>query len=560
MPTPPTQPDAPLAEPVLRRSRGFSLVWLVPVVAAAIGLWLAVTTITSQGPLVSLTFATAEGLEAGKTRVKYRDVDVGLVEAVRVAPDLSGVVVEARMEQSFAAHVTDNTRFWVVRPRIGASGVTGLGTILSGAYLEVDPAPGDAARAFVGLEEPPLIRSDIAGSEFRLIAESLGSVTRGAPVYYRGLEVGQVLGHRLTEDARRFEIPIFVRSPHDRLVTAESEFWDVSGISLRAGADGFTVQVAGLAALVAGGVEFSSPTGLAGVPAGAGTTFALYPDQGSVGEAQIQERIPYVIEFDGSVRGLRPGAPVEFRGIRVGSVERIVLVNEPQEGKAPIRVFVNLEPQRLAEDWEPPSAEAQYARTARSVARGLRAQIKTASLLTGELYIDLDIYPGAPPAELGEVAGLPLIPSVPTDLEALTATVSGVLDRVAALPLEEITGSLARAAATVETLVGSPEAAAGFGDLLAAMSQMRTLVGTVDAATTPFMRSIDGMLGSLQATVTEAQQTLRSIDTVLGEQSTLRYQLERVLQELATAARSIRGFAEALERDPGSIVRGRREF
>ncbi len=541
--------EAPVAEPVLRKSRGFSLVWIVPIVAAAVGIWLFVTTIMNRGPLISVTFVTAEGLEAGKTRVKYRDVDVGKVEAVRVTDDLTGVVVVARMEKSFAPHLTDKTRFWVVRPRVGISGVTGLGTLLSGAYLEVEPDEGESARSFVGLEEPPLIRSDVAGTDFTLIADNLGSVNRGAPVYYRGFEVGQILGHRLSDDAKRFEIPIFVRSPHDKLVGPETRFWDVSGIRFKAGADGINLQIASLSSLIAGGVEFSSPEGAKG-EVKPGATFTLYPDQASVGEARVEERIPYIIDFDGSVRGLQVGAPVEFRGIRVGSVARVELIPDYSTGKAPIRVLVDLEPQRFGLDERPMDRAKRYEQTAHLVSLGLRAQLKTGNLLTGDLFVALNILPDAPKAEMQRVHGVPVIPSVPTDLEALTASVSGLLDRLSSLPLEEITESLQRSASTVEGLVTSPEAASGIENLLAAGTDLRSLIAELETAAGPTARSAE-------AAAIQAQQTMQSVDAMLGQNSTLRYQLERVLQELTAAARSIRGFADTLDRDPSAIIRGR---
>jgi len=548
---PPAQPEQEMAEPELRKSRGFSLVWIVPIVAAAVGIWLAVTTVMGKGPLVDVTFVTADGLEAGKTKVKYRDVDVGLVEAVRVSPDLTRVVVEARMEKSFAANVTENSRFWVVRPRVGVSGVTGLGTLLSGAYIEVEPAEGEAASSFVGLEEPPLIRSDVKGTQYTLIAENLGSVNRGAPVYFRGLEVGQVLGHRLSDDASRFEIPIFVRSPHDQLVRNDSQFWDVSGITFRAGADGIDLQIASVASLVAGGVAFSSPRG-SDNRAAAEASFSLYPNQASLNESRIDERIPYIIDFDGSIRGLQVGAPVEFRGIRTGSVERIELIPDFTTGKAPIRVYVNLEPQRFANSDAADTIEEQYERTAHLVSLGLRAQLKTGNLLTGDLFIELNVLPGAAPAEMTMVDGVPLIPSVPTDLEALTASVSGLLDRLASLPIEPIIQSLQRSASAVETLVTSPEAAAGVENLAAAGNDLRALIAELEAAAGPMARSAE-------SAADQAAQTMQSIDSVLGQNSTLRYQLERVLQELTAAARSIRGFADMLDRDPSAIIRGRRE-
>jgi paraquat-inducible protein B len=553
------QPE-PLAEPVLRKSRGFSLVWLVPLVAAGIGIWLAVTTIAGKGPTIEVTFVTAGGLEAGKTQVKFRDVTVGLVEDVRVAPDLSGVIVRASMSNSFEPHLNEETRFWVVRPRVGAGGVSGLDTLLSGAYVEVDPGGGDDRRRFVGLEEPPLIRSDAAGTEYLLIAEALGSAARGSPVFFRGLEVGQVLGYQLSEDGQRFEMPIFVNAPHDRLVHQASNFWDVSGISVEAGVDGVAVRTAGLQALLIGGIEFDSPGGSVAEQAAPGSAFALFRDRESIGEQRITERVPFIVDFDSSTRGLRAGAPVEFRGIRLGSVAHVGLKSDLAAGDAAIRVQINLEPQRV--DGLPTglSIEEDYARLDTYVQNGLRAQLQTGNLLTGELFIELDFRTDVPPDGLDRSGPVPRIPAVPTDLQAITASVTGLLTRLAELPLEDIVDNLEHMTGTLDSLFASPELATGLVDFSAAAGDLRTLMGELSGNAGPLLGGVQATLRSLRAAIEQSERTLREANTFLGEGSTTRFQVERVLQELTAAARSIRSFADSLERDPGSLIRGRREF
>jgi paraquat-inducible protein B len=556
--------DAPsaetMAEPVFRKSRGFSLVWLVPLVAAGIGIWLAVTTMLGKGPTIEVTFVTAGGLEAGKTQVKFRDVTVGLVEDVRVAPDLSGVIVRASMSKSFEPHLNEETRFWVVRPRVGTGGVSGLDTLLSGAYVEVDPGDGADRRRFVGLEIPPLIRSDAAGTEYTLIAESLGSAGRGAPIFFRGLEVGQVLGYELTEDGQRFEIPIFVDTPHDRLVNDASNFWDVSGISVEAGVDGVAIRTSGLQALLIGGIEFDSPGGSQAEQAAPGTAFALFRDRESIGEQRITERLPFIIDFESSTRGLRPGAPVEFRGIRLGSVSQVGLKSDLQAHDAVIRVQINLEPQRVEAGPLGLSLADDYQRIDEYVQAGLRAQLKTGNLLTGELFIDLDFRSDVPPEGLDRSGPVPRIPAVPTDLQAITASVTGILTRLAELPLEDIVDNIEHMTGTLDSLVSSPELASGLADIAAAGGDLRRLLAQLDGAAAPMLQAAEQTIRSVQATVVEARRTLQSTDALIGDNSTLRFQLERSLQELATAARSIREFAVSLERDPSSIIRGRREF
>ena len=559
-PTAEPPPAETMAEPVFRKSRGFSLVWLVPLVAAGIGIWLAVTTVLGKGPTIEVTFVTAGGLEAGKTQVKFRDVTVGLVEDVRVAPDLSGVIVRASMSNSFEPHLNEETRFWVVRPRVGTGGVSGLDTLLSGAYVEVDPGDGADRRRFVGLEIPPLIRSDAAGTEYTLIAETLGSAGRGAPIFFRGLEVGQVLGYQLTEDGQRFEIPIFVDTPHDRLVNEASNFWDVSGISVEAGVDGVAIRTSGLQALLIGGIEFDSPGGSQAEQAAPATAFALFRDRESIGEQRITERLPFIIDFESSTRGLRPGAPVEFRGIRLGSVSQVGLKSDLQAHDAVIRVQINLEPQRVEAGPLGLSLADDYQRIDEYVQAGLRAQLKTGNLLTGELFIDLDFRSDVPPEGLDRSGPVPRIPAVPTDLQAITASVTGILTRLAELPLEDIVDNLEHMTGMLDSLVSSPELASGLADIAAASADLRRLLAQLDGAAGPVLKAAEETIRSVQATAVEARRTLQSTDALIGDNSSLRFQLERSLQELATAARSIREFAASLERDPGSIIRGRREF
>jgi paraquat-inducible protein B len=553
-------PLDPLAEPVLRKSRGFSLVWLVPLVAAAIGIWLAVTTIAGKGPVVEVSFVTAGGLEAGKTQVKFRDVNVGLVEDVQVAPDLSGVIVTLSLAHSFEPHLNENTRFWVVRPRVGTGGVSGLDTLLSGAYVEVDPGDGAPRRDFVGLEEPPLIRSDAAGTEFQLMAENLGSVTRGAPIFYRGLEVGQVLGYRLADDGRRFEIPIFVATPHDALVKANSNFWDVSGVSIEAGVDGIAVRTSGLQALLIGGIEFDSPGGVGVAPAAAGNVFPLFRDRESIGEQQITERLPFVVDFDSSTRGLRTGAPVEFRGIRLGSVTDVSLRSDLDAHQALIRVRFNLEPQRVEGMALGLPDEDAYARIDGYVRNGMRAQLATGNLLTGDLYINLDFHEDVPPARLDRSGDVPLMPAVPTELQAIATSVTGLLTRLAELPLDQIVANVEHMSASLNGLVSDPALSAGLADFAAAAGDLRSLLDRLDSQAAPVIATTEQTMRGVQALLGDLQGTLRSADTLIGENSSLRFQLERSLQELTAAARSIREFAEALERDPGAIIRGRREM
>jgi paraquat-inducible protein B len=532
-----------LPEVAVKKRRGISLVWLIPLVAGAIAIWLAYTTLQEKGPEITVVFDTAEGLEAGKTQVKYRNVEVGLVDEVALSEDLSHIVVTASLDKSMEPHMREGTRFWIVRPRVGFGGVSGLGTLLSGAYVEFDPGDGQPARDFVGLAEPPPITSQKPGSVFVLHADRLGSLDRGAPVYYRSIPVGQVLGYELADDKKELTIEVFIDAPNDQMVRSSSRFWNASGVDVSVGSGGVEVSMESLQTLLAGGISFDTPDiDQPGEPAAAGTAFPLFASLRAVTEAGFRQRIPYLVQFDGSVRGLRPGAPVEFRGIRVGTVTDVRLEIDPKQNGVRIPVTLEIEPQRFGV--ERPAANVQpYAIIAALVERGLRAQLTSGNLLTGELLVDLDFHPDSPPAQLDRSSPYPEIPSVPADLEAMTASVTAALQKLAALPLPELVDDLRHAVQGIDGLVTSPDTKQAVTALTQAAVRLEALIGTLDQRAGPLFA--------------QAQSTLASADGLIGADSQARYDLNALLKELTRAARSIRVFADYLERHPEALIRGK---
>jgi paraquat-inducible protein B len=532
-----------LPEVEVKKRRGISLVWLIPLVAGVIAIWLAYTTLQEKGPQITVMFDNAEGLEAGKTRVKYRNVEVGLVDEVRLSEDLSHIVVTASLDKTMEPHMKEGTRFWIVRPRVGFGGVSGLGTLLSGAHVEFDPGEGQPTRDFVGLAEPPPITLQVPGTEFVLRTDHLGSIGRGAPVYYRSIPVGQVLGYELAEDKKGLTVKVFVEAPNDQLVRPDSRFWNASGVNVSVGAEGVDVAMESLEALVAGGIAFDTPDiDQPGEPAASGTEFPLFANLREVTEAGFTQRIPYLVRFDGSVRGLRAGAPVEFRGIRVGTVTDVRLEIDSKQNGVRIPVTLEIEPQRFGV--ERPAANVQpYAIMAALVERGLRAQLTSGNLLTGELLVDLDFHPDSPPAQLDRSGPYPEIPSVPADLEAMTASVTAALQKLAALPLPELVDDLRHAVQGIDGLVTSPDTKQAVTALTQAAVRLEALIGTLDQRAGPLFA--------------EAQSTLASVDGLVGEKSQARYDLNALLKELTGAARSIRVFADYLERHPDALIRGK---
>jgi paraquat-inducible protein B len=553
---PETGPLPPEVE--IKRRRGPSIIWLIPIVAALLGGYLAWITLQARGPEVVVTFKEASGLEAGRTKVRYKDVEVGEVVGVGLTEDLAHIRVRLRMVRDAAPYLTQGASFWVVRPRIGSGGVSGLETLISGSYVGIDPGPHGAepVSEFTGLEEPPLIRSDVPGTRYLLRSERLGSIGRGSGVYFRGVEVGQVLGSELTEDHREIDFPVFVRTPYDQLVRTGTRFWNASGISVQADASGVNVEVSSLQAVLTGGIEFDTVTD--SPPAPAETPFRLYPSLDEVTDAAYTERIPAIVYFEGSVRGLKVGSPVEVRGLKIGEVKDIRLVYDASLTSIRIPVRIELEPQRIvAEGAAAPVATPDHMILRTLVERGLRAQLQTASLITGELLVAFDFFPGAPRVELTMEGSLPVLPTVPTQLESITASVSGVLNRIAALPLEPMVSDLRQAIASVNALVGAPEVKQTLLSVDRTMTDIQQLTSQLRSDLGPSAAALRKTLEEATVTLEQARGTVRGFDGFVGESSPLRREIAGLVRELQVAARSIRVFADYLERHPEALIRGK---
>ena len=545
-------------EALVKRRHGISVVWAIPIVAALIGAFLAYKAYTGQGPTISISFQTAEGLEAGKTKIRFLDVEVGTVQSVVIGGDLKHIMVTAQMAPGADTYLRADTEFWIVKPRIGVGGVSGLGTLLSGAYIGLNPGQGDSARDFVGLEEPPPISANVPGREFVLTTPSLGSLSSGAPIYYRGIDIGQVMTYSLNEDATELEVTVFVKEAYQNLIRTRSRFWNASGIDVGTSASGIDVQIASLQALLVGGIEVDTPPGLEqAAVAEAGARFPLYANQRALAQAQFTDKIPYLIHFDGSVRGLNPGAPVEFRGITVGTVTSVQLEFDPATSRIRIPVTIEIEPQRIV-----PSASALKEvepgkPMAELVAHGLRAQLQTGNLLTGELFVDLVLVPDAPKAELITTGPVPEIPSIPATLDQLQASATAILNKIAKLPLEELIASLSRTADGLEQIVTSPDVREAGKRIGPTIVQLQQTIGRLDAATGPLLGSVTGAANAATATLRDAQTAIASIQRTIGSGSPLAGNAENMMQELTRAARSIRVLADYLERNPQALLRGK---
>ena len=524
--------DAP--EAIVKVKKQFSIVWVVPLVALLIGGWLAFKAISEKGPTITITFKAAEGLEAGKTKIKYKNVEVGQVESITLANGGSHVIVTAEMVKGAEDHLTENTRFWVERARIGAGGASGLGTLFAGAYIGVDLGEpgGKPIHSFKGLEIPPVVTTGLPGSHFKLKAQKLGSLNVGSPIYYRQFKVGQVVAYEMVEGGAAVDFQIFIHAPYHEYVRENTRFWNASGVDVSVDASGIRINTESFVSIMIGGVAFDTPANLEpGAAAEKGATFQLYQSREQIFEKAYVQKRQWLMYFDGSVRGLAVGAPVELQGIKIGEVTDITLEFDWEKLAFRIPVLVETEPERIKFIGKEKVGKKRGLDIL--VEKGLRAQIKTGSLLTGQLLVSWDLHPDAPPAKINWDGRYPELPTVPTSMEEITSGVTRIVEKLDTIPLEQIGQDLQKTMANLSKTT----------------AEMEKLMQKLDANVAP----------AATDTLKQAQTTLIKVDRLLNADSPTGHELKRALAELADAARNISILMDYLERHPDSVIFGKEQ-
>jgi len=520
----PPLPSVPQSRSVPKKRTRLSLVWFIPIVAAVVGAWVAVTRIMSEGPKITIVLKSAEGLEAGKTKIHYNGVDVGTITKIELSGDHQHVIMTAQMAPKTEGFLVEDTKFWVVRPRISGANVTGLGTLISGAYIgmEIGSSKEDR-RDFVALDTQPVISGEIPGRFFILKTPDLGSLDNGTPIYFRRLQVGQVASYALDKDGRNLTVKVFVRAPYDQYVNPNTRFWHASGIDVSLSASGFSVQTQSVLSILIGGVAFeTAPSVMVLPPADENTVFRLFSNRTEAFNPPPRNPQTYQLIFKDSVRGLVPGAPVEFRGIPVGEVSEMAAQIDIKTFEFSVPVTISLDPQRLGVkvfDLGPVmNLESMRRKMIDAlVAHGVRAQLRTGNLLTGSVYVDLDFFPGSPPATVDWSQTPVQLPTTPGQFEATEATVENIIKKLDQVPFQEIGDDLHKA-----------------------------------------LTQLDKALVTAQGTLSSARSTLDNTTNLTEPNSSQLQQLGGTLQEVSRAARSLRVLADYLERHPEALIRGKK--
>ncbi|MDP2561441.1 intermembrane transport protein PqiB [Psychrobium sp. 1_MG-2023] len=534
-----TELDSDLPQAEIKSHYRISKVWLIPFVAFSIGIWMVVDNYYNRGPEIVITFDNAEGLEAGKTRVKTLNVDIGFVDKVLLNKDRRGVLVHVRLAQQAKSLLHQNSQFWVVKPRIGKGGISGLSTLTSGSYIEF--VPGDSSEMgeeFVGLDQAPVTAQGIPGTRINLVSQQGDSLSIGEPVLYRGFEVGRIEQSQFNIAERLVHYQVFIKAPYNELLTENTYFWNASGINLNATADGVKVNVGSIETIISGGVAFDVPTDL---PLGNAIDQAkdhiLYPDQNSVYERRQYQAKEYVILFEDSVRGLEVGAPLEYRGIRVGTVAEIVSYLTPGNSfgsnERRIPVVVKFEPARIGMPNSSDSVDKISQYVEMWAKQGLKASLKSGSLLTGNLFVDLDYYEVDKNSDLAdEFNQYQVIPSISGSLAQIEQKVFGILEKFEAMPInvtiDSINQMLSKATVTMQ-------------DLNQVVAQVELLLANQQTQQIP---------QHINQTLDELSDTLKSYN----EQAPVYSEVEKSLQQFQQLMREMQPLIKELNNKPNSLI------
>jgi len=542
----PDHSDIPDAVVERRRRRTSQLIWIIPILAAIIGISLAVKSYLERGPVITITFRSGEGIEAGKTKIKYKDVQIGLVRAITIAKDRSHVVVTAELSKEAEGLLVEDTRFWVVRARISGGSVSGLDTLMGGSYIGVDVGTSKEPQdEFKGLERPPVIARDEPGQQFVLHAADIGSLNISSPIFYRRMQVGEVSAYDLDKDGKGVTLKVFIRSPYDQYVKTNTLFWHASGIDFSIDSSGVKINTESMVSILLGGISFQTPEDRGGSPsARPNSTFILFANKEEAMKRPDTVVENYTLVFGESVRGLPIGAPVDLRGVPVGEVTRIDVELDPKNKKFAMPVEVRFYPERLRAHYHSKSQQGKPMDSRKLldalVEHGFRAQLRTGSLLTGQLYVALDFFPKEPPAKIDWHRNPPEFPTVTGSMEQFQTALMQIVQKIEKMPLEGLAGDARQTIQTLDVTLKSAD----------------KLIKNLDTAIVPETRL---MVEDVRKTLDDARKTLGSAKQALSADAPLQQDLRDTLRELGRAAQSLRVLGDYLERHPESLIRGKKE-
>ncbi len=524
--------------PKIKKKSWPSLVWLIPLVTILFGGWLIINTITNKGAKITIVFKTAEGIKTGKTKIKYKDIEIGIVDSVHFSNDFSNIIIKAEIDKEAKIFLRRDTKFWVVRPQLSLQGASGLGTIVSGTYIEITPGQGAPHKHFIGLDKAPVVKDGTAGTKIVLLADKLGSIDSGSPVYYHGIQSGEVLGYELGNDRKSIFIHAFIKAPFDEFIQGNTNLWNVSGMDVSVGADGINIRTESIRSLLLGGIAFDTP-GISLEQTNddiEGLVFTLHDSFKSIQEKSYTKKIIFLLYFDESVRGLQIGAPVELKGIKVGSVVDMHLEFKKLDSTFRIPVLIEIEPERIIKWQDQLEGEAllPYEIMQNLIDSGLKARLQTGSLLTGKLFVELNMHSEIPIKLADEIGPYPELPTIPASMQQMATSVKSILGNV-------------------EKLLEDPELTNSMHDLRGSLNAIKSILTKLDQSD-----NLGKTIGADRQTLEKFQTTLDLFNKMLMPDSPIQFNINQLTDELGESAKALRVLLELLERNPNSIIFGKK--
>ena len=542
---------ATLPKPNHRDSQSFSVIWIIPIISLLVGGWLAYKTISERGPEILIIFDAVEGIEEGLTKIKFKEVNVGKVTDISLNTDLSKVHIKARLTRSMSAHLSSDSQFWIVKPRISSSGVSGLNTLISGIHIAFSPGTSkDSSKVFYGLSDTPEIHANAKGTQIILNAKSLGSLDRGSPVYFRKIQVGEVIQYSLTSEGQNVEVKLFIKRPYDSLITSNTRFWNASGVNLNINSSGISANIESLTSLVSGGIAFETPIDL-NTSADKNVLRKVYTLHSKYKDAVAKpflHKLHFVMYFDKSLRGLTKGANVEFRGIIVGKVLDIgiELNQDTLEVRAP--VLVELHPEALTDFDKLNNKEHVIEKW---IKRGLKAKLSTSNLLTGSLYIDLSFEKVDGNDKKILLAGdIPIFPTIEATYDRLTDSATRTIEKLAKMPLLEISEQLLITTKRINEMTDQ-------SNPKSTVSNFNYLLRDINNLTTTANESLPSITKSLEISMINLNRTLDNTQGLVANDSKLVLNTQELIRSLSSAARSFESLTSYLERNPSALLYGK---
>ncbi|MDC9564732.1 MULTISPECIES: intermembrane transport protein PqiB [unclassified Pseudoalteromonas] len=524
-----------------------SAIWIIPLIALLVGIWMLYQYQANVGPTIYIKMPHAEGIIAGKTEIKVRSVKIGQIDAIRLSDSQDSVIARAQIDKNYNELLTDDAKIWVVKPRIDETGISGMSTLLSGVYLEFSPGESKKLKErFVLQDEPALIGKDVKGGRFQLLSYNAEVLEVSTGIFFKNYKIGQIETATFDWKNQAMKYGIFINEPYQNLITLNSIFWVNAGIEIDLSADGINISTGSLSKLLKGGISVGLPEQQApGDLAQDGHNFSLSQSYKEALEERFYDFDYYVIDFEQSIRGLRPGAPVEYRGTRIGTVveapANVIVNGKPAHFKnhnTAVPVLIKIEYGRLYHD---SAAAKEFWQSSLTgwIKNGMRASLKPGNLLTGAVYVDFDIYPDAPKAHLAKLAQYDVFPSISSGITVLADQVSDVLNKVNDLKIED---SLAQMQAT-------------FSDYQALANEMRALLSQKDTQNLPgdFNRNFDKMTKSME----QFEVTMRQFDKTMASYqagSEFHHQLQQTLLEFKRLSEEIQPLTRGLNEQPNMFI------